>query len=77
MFSDSVVFFSDNAAIGGATIHAAAKGLALRVDEITDQRRLLSTKLVVTVPVMGEQIEAFRDAQEADGWRAAALSTSW
>jgi hypothetical protein len=68
MVTESVTVFANDAEVGSATIQAVAKTLELRVDEVVEERRVLSTKFVVTLTGKGEQIEAFQETLEGDGW---------
>jgi hypothetical protein len=68
IFTDSVTVFASDAQVGRATIDAVAKSLELRVDEVVEERRVLSTKFVVTLTGTGEQIESFLEGMEGDGW---------
>lgn len=73
VFTDSVTLFSNNAALTRATISAVADRLELRVDDVVERRRGLSTRFVVTLTGTGEQIEAFRETLEGDGWLVGGL----
>jgi hypothetical protein len=70
VFTDTVVLSSLtlDVATTRAAIQTVANQLELRVDDVSESRGLVTTKLRVTLTGTGEQIDAFRGVLEGDGW---------